>query len=122
MSVLIKGMEMPKEGCKDCLLVKRKGVFDICPFLKREVDGNVERGGKPFACPLVSVSPHGRLIDADTFATEMKKRQEEAGKWLKEAKDQETAVRADAVLSFLCEVKLTLDAAPTIIEAEEEQE
>ena len=63
--------------------------------------------------------PHGRLIDADAFAAEMKKRQEEAGKWLREAKDRETAVRADAVLSFLCEVKLTLDAAPTIIKAEE---
>ena len=60
-----------------------------------------------------------RLIDADAFAAEMKKRQEEAGKWLREAKDRETAVRADAVLSFLCEVKLTLDAAPTIIPAEE---
>ena len=63
--------------------------------------------------------PHGRLIDADAFAAEMKKRQGEAGKWLREAKDRETAVRADAVLSFLCEVKLTLDAAPSIIEAEE---
>lgn len=66
MSVMIKGMEMPKEGCKDCPLVKRKRVFDICPFLKREVDGNVERGGKPLDCPLVEVkTPHGRLIDAD---------------------------------------------------------
>ena len=66
MDVLIKGMKMPKEGCKDCLLVKRKGVFDICPFLKREVDGNVERGGKPLACPLIEVpTPHGRLIDGD---------------------------------------------------------
>ena len=66
------------------------------------------------------VQPHGRLIDADAFAADMKKRQEAAGKWLREAKDRETAVRADAVLSFLCEVKLTLDSAPTIIPPEED--
>ena len=55
MSVLIKGMNMPKEGCKDCPLVKRGLVFDICPFLKREINGNVERGGKPYGCPLVEL-------------------------------------------------------------------
>ena len=42
----------------------------------------------------------------------MKERQTEAGKWLRDAQDNDTAVRADAVLSFLCEVKLTLDKLP----------
>lgn len=55
-----------------------------------------------------------RLIDADAFAAEMKKRQDEAEKWLREAKDKETAIRADAVLSFLCEVKLTLEKATAV--------
>lgn len=55
MSVLIKGMRMPKEGCKDCMMVQRGGVSDICPFLKQEVNGNVERGGKPNGCPIVEV-------------------------------------------------------------------
>lgn len=63
MSILIKGMKMPKEGCKDCPLVKRGRVFDICPFLKREVGGNVERGGKPYNCPLIELPDHGDLID-----------------------------------------------------------
>ena len=63
MSVLIKGMKMPKEGCKDCLLVKRGQVFDICPFLKREVNGNVERGGKPHDCPLVELPDEESEID-----------------------------------------------------------
>ena len=99
MSILIKGMEMPKEGCKDCLLVKRKGVFDICPFLKREVDGNVERGGKPLACPLVSVPPHGRLIDADALKIMM-------------------PTIGDEYLY----AREMIEEAPTIIEAEEEQE
>ena len=67
MSILIKGMKMPKEGCKDCLLVKRGQVFDICPFIDRKVNGNVERGGKPYDCPLVELPDHGRLVDLDVM-------------------------------------------------------
>ena len=51
-------------------------------------------------------------ISREAFAAEMKERQTEARKWLREAKDHDTAVRADAVLSFLCEAKLTLDKIP----------
>ena len=46
MSILIKGMEMPK-NCSECPLV-------VC--LSVESD-----------CPLVPVPPHGRLIDADAL-------------------------------------------------------
>lgn len=68
MTILIKGLEMPKEGCKDCCFVDRRWLGDICPFLRTEVSGNVERGGKPYACPLVEVpTPHGDLIDADAL-------------------------------------------------------
>lgn len=56
---------MPKEGCKDCLLVKRGYLFDICPFLKQKVNGNVERGGKPYDCPLIELQDHGDLVDRD---------------------------------------------------------
>jgi hypothetical protein len=56
MSVLIKGFNLPKDGCKDCAMVKRGFVSDTCPFLKQEVSGNVERGGKPYGCPLIEVS------------------------------------------------------------------
>lgn len=62
MSVMVKGMEMPK----DCLK---------CPFClfadgywKCLVDGShADFGGtcRPSLCPLVPVPPHGRLIDAD---------------------------------------------------------
>jgi hypothetical protein len=105
-------MEMPKSGIYTCEL----GVIDentAVLTILTPID-EPQRSYK-----LIPVPPHGRLIDADAFTAEMKKRQEEAGKWLREAKDRETAVRADAVLSFLCEVKLTLDDAPAIIEAEE---
>ena len=50
MSVLIKGMKMPK-NCEDC----RFEDFGGCMFRVKRSD-----------CPLVEVpTPHGRLIDAD---------------------------------------------------------
>ena len=52
-------------------------------------------------------------ISRQAFVAEMKSRQDEAQKWLQEAKDRETAIRADTVLSFLSEVKLTLDKIPS---------
>lgn len=68
MSVLVKGMKMPK-GCwwhengfyRECPL------FDAdhyCSQLRRNMDNN--DGNRPHDCPLIEVStPHGRLIDAD---------------------------------------------------------
>ena len=120
MGVYIKGMKMPK-NCEECpCSYWTEGVHhDYCQAVGYDTEIHYGEKDRPQWCPLTEVpEPHGRLIDADVFAAEMKKRQEEAEKWLREAKDRETAVRADAVLSFLCEVKLTLDAVPTIIEAE----
>lgn len=69
MSVLIKGMKMPKDGCKGCpFAVRLKGfVSHTCAVNGKLVAGNHERGGFPFDCPLVPVPPHGRLIDADAI-------------------------------------------------------
>lgn len=98
---------MPKEG----LLY-----IDIYPDGKVAHDFDLE-------CKQIAtayqVPAHGRLVDCDAFSAEMKERQNEAGKWLRDAKDHDTAVRADAVLSFLCEVKLTLDKLPTVIPEED---
>ena len=68
MSVLIKGMEMPTNCCG-------------CPLFKSNASGHLFCKGKGVAfgkedcewlskttpnwCPLVTVPPHGRLIDAD---------------------------------------------------------
>ena len=51
MSVLIKGMEMPK-NCGVC------GFKDGCEF-------SVPLTERPFDCPLIEVPPHGRLGDLD---------------------------------------------------------
>lgn len=109
MSIYIKDMRLPSAdeltGSVKVLLLYSDGMI---------IDN---ANGTPIG-QAVELPEHGRLIDADAFAAEMKERQIEAGKWLREAKDHDTAVRADAVLSFLCEVKLTLDKAPTIIPAD----
>ena len=55
MSVLIKNMEMPK-NCHECPLLY---VTSIC-------DGSMP-------CPLVTVPPHGRLIDADALEKDIDK-------------------------------------------------
>lgn len=108
MSILIKGMEMPQ---MPATMQQGEGVPYIDIRLFADGSAVITKGERPYFTiyNVIPVPPHGRLIDADAFAAEMKKRREEAGKWLREAKDRETAVRADAVLLFLCEVKLTLE-------------
>lgn len=68
MSVLIKGMEMPK-GCYECPFE----VWGKCMFINYNVSGT-----EPKSCPLVEVpSPHGRLIDASEYINRMSNFHEE---------------------------------------------
>ena len=68
MSVLIKGMEMPK-GCivcpfKDIGMHTMTQCMLVAGWVKYADDGN----GIPDACPLVEVpTPHGALIDRDAL-------------------------------------------------------
>jgi hypothetical protein len=65
MSILIKGMEMPKwcygDGEKTCPLA-----FAGCCMVSPNYVKHYEKSRHP-DCPLVEVPPHGRLIDADYF-------------------------------------------------------
>lgn len=75
MSIIIKGMEMPKncDKCRFCV----NGFTDDAPMYECAVQSYenvsvlVESGGKPFDfrpdwCPLVDIpTPHGRLGDLD---------------------------------------------------------
>ena len=69
MSVLVKGMEMPK-GCFYCTFRQKVNPDEIFCWAMRE---NYEEtfsetiDGRHKDCPLVEVSPHGRLIDADAL-------------------------------------------------------
>lgn len=107
MSVLIKGMEMPK-SCDEC---------ELCTCYVRE-DGTEENyrcvitfypihefNERHEYCPLVEIPPHGRLIDADAAA-----------------KQGWTISRTYSAspTEMVYEVKtMTDEALPTIIEAEE---
>lgn len=58
-----------------------------------------------------------KLIDAEKLCEEFKRRQTAALNWKETAimnDDLEIEIRADAVLGFLSEVKLTIDKAPTV--------
>lgn len=66
MSVLIKGMEMPK-NCYDCPLAGdfKCNLMPSVPALCKEYDMAVQNEKRLNNCPLVEIPPHGRLIDAD---------------------------------------------------------
>lgn len=67
MSILIKGMKMPK-SCSDCFM-HSCSVFtdhDTCMALKKDIWKLGVLVERLEDCPLVEVpTPHGRLIDAD---------------------------------------------------------
>ena len=92
MSVYIKGMEMPK-NCRECFACKaelsqEKKVIYVCCFAMTD-------------CPLIPVTPHGRLIDADALISRCV---DEKGCYY----GHESAVIGEAV-----------ESAPTVIEAED---
>ena len=62
MSILIKGMEMPK-NCDSCMFSRRSiHNIDWCVLTEKDL---------PCDCPIVPVPPHGRLIDADALYRKM---------------------------------------------------
>ena len=94
MSILIKGMEMP-QSCDDCRLNNGISCYAVPEYTEDGVVGRTE--DRPDWCPLVSVPPHGRLIDADALMKRM---------W------EETDCMISVPATFVRD-------APTVIEAEE---
>ena len=69
MSVLVKGMEMPK-SCFYCPFRKKVNPDDyVCMALNKEFEETFSLivGKRHDDCPLIEVPPHGRLIDADAI-------------------------------------------------------
>lgn len=67
MSVLIRGMEMPK-SCRDCRFCNGQANTDygVCAWCG--VDGQARDAYTMQDCPFLPIPPHGRLIDADAMA------------------------------------------------------
>lgn len=66
MSILIKGMKMPK-GCDECTC--NSGIY--CNAMPINFCGYTEDEDRPEWCPLVEVPPHGGLVDRDVLMTEI---------------------------------------------------
>ena len=109
MSVLIKGMRMPK-NCIKCPMQ----FGGMCYVMPADVDESrvaptVEEAwkqGKPDWCPLVEIPEHGRLIDADAL---------NIGEYEREDDDTGTI---EISLGGLLDLYHKVKGAPTVIEAE----
>lgn len=94
MSILIKGIEMPK-SCSRCFCMAS------CRLWKNIMHPEFNRHRN---CPLVPVPPHGRCVDADAVA-----------KMVLDSVNQEDA-QGFMFTKIICQI---LKDAPTIIPAEE---
>ena len=98
MNIIIKGMEMPKTGEYRCVIRKWREGITIDLYGEEELCGT-----------LLPVPPHGRLIDADALLDNLMqqmRRKNYDEKWV----------------LILAGVMNTIDAAPTFIEAEGEND
>lgn len=108
MSVLIKGMEMPKK-CDECHFYRYwDEMASSCrAFNKtRWIDDCDMKKERHPDCPLIEVPEHGRLIDADALENEAQMRLLECNKYDNQFQKPYEVMRAIAL-------------APTIIPAEE---
>ena len=107
MGILIKGMEMPKDGCHHM----------ICIY----ADGTVSTGGRVYMA--VSVPPHGRLIDADVLLASFKESIDECHKWANEIPNEtEMYARVSQSLGTFVECSLRTKGMPTVIPADKDGE
>lgn len=112
MSILIKGMDMPK-WCDDCEFMQ-SGYPDWCDLTYRDLDVFIS-SIRPNWCPLVEVkTPHGKLIDADEL---LNKLQELFDRREKDARFTGNKGNIVTWNDAIYHIKI----APTIIEAEEEE-
>lgn len=113
MTILIKGMEMPKSchvcwNC-DCNFINATGDYiepPWCLVKMRPCEADIKDVSRPSWCPLIEVpTPHGRLIDADEFFDKIP-----PGDIEHDEKISRTGAIADVCTWVL--------SAPTVIEAE----
>jgi len=133
MAILIKGMEMPKT-CNDCPLHELFFAFGkqniVCSPTGHALGGIDEKHLKESRnagyCPLIEVpEPHGRLIDADALAEDLKRQCEEVFKIDVVSPDDFWITRDQAYNERLwktwCESFYKyLESRPTVIPASEE--
>lgn len=100
MSVLVKNMEMPK-NCWECSLSDIDDDYGRCCLYSGIACLTI---GRQDNCPLIEVSPHGRLIDADALKREFP-----------HDSDWDYPVSSNSYVNDI------IDKQPTIVEAEWEE-
>ena len=114
MSILITGMEMPK-SCDECRIMMFEDtncapeLYCGCPIVFKAHPQGV--GKRPDYCPLIELTSHGRLIDADALIASIKR---QTG-FLKTMGDDLATIAEVLEKGFQQEI----ENAPTIIEADE---
>ena len=102
MSVIVKGMEMPKT-CNDCGL---RDSFD-CWITDSYIEARFSKRNED--CPLVEIpTPHGRLIDVDEPMTKISTMMQEP----------DYQHEGENWMVGLIMARDAIDEAPTVIEAE----
>ena len=107
MSILIRGMEMPK-NCQECGLY----IEGACYAKGYRDYRSIMDTAKPDDCPLVELPPHGRLIDVDEPMTKISTMMQEP----------DYQHEGENWMVGLIMARDALDEAPTVIEAEGETE
>ena len=105
MSVVIKGMKMPRD-CHLCPLShwNKLDEFTGCEIKKRFFSKEERNeAGRPQFCPLIEIPPHGRLIDADKM------------KVVNHRPHEITFIQTDRLKEVL---EGWIDSCPTFLEAE----
>ena len=126
MSILIKGMEMPK-SCRKCFIKQGS-----CPAIRKRIqvlptnsDIWVPYNYRHDDCPLWGVpTPHGRLIDADALIEDLERQCKEVFRVDAVSPDDYWITRNEAYNEALWKTWVEsfgdyLKTRPTILEAEE---
>lgn len=113
MTVIIKGMDMPK-NCAECFALDESGDYPYCRITGETRGYNFPVSEKVMSkCPLGEVpTPHGRLIDADKMKD-----------FMLDLSDALPQFKTEAYRQMAIEVAFgigeDIDEQPTVIEAEE---
>ena len=112
MSILIKGMKMPK--AKECFVV---AITDDGAFVMSETDGKIIYDA------IEIPDGHGRLIDADALRDSFRESVNECHQWANEIPSEtEMYARVSQALGTFVECSLRTKSAPTIIPSDKDGE
>ena len=114
MSVIVKGMEMPK-NCRTCPMLFDGHSYRWCNITGESLGIEETDNGRDEHCPLIELPPHGRLGDLDKLEEQFKRA-------IETYIPKDPTRHMDVVTSNRCHAwcngLTVIQDAPTVIEAE----